>query len=285
MTASVWSGHWAPLAITSHMWDTEEAEPWDTAQLLQEPARVTGAALPGCVRLSPVSGEWDERPPAQRDGCGARRGQAGHHPMSPGPLVVTLHSPVTRPLSPAWPRRLLLSWAGLHHPELPGDTHWWHPGTGDIATLTRATNERRWRGHGGVTWCLSDTRCQLPGVNWAQCGRHKSHSRHDIWGWQPQHVTKTSQRHGTNNFYLHIRTLSRKTFRHPRWLSWRKKGVTRDDGNVVVDYLPHHPDPQMGVADFQEKTPQWTLLTFQLQISEKVIGIIVFKNKMQHFQY
>ena len=172
MTASVWSGHWAPLAITSHMWDTEEAEPWDTAQLLQEPARVTGAALPGCVRLSPVSGEWDERPPAQRDGCGARRGQAGHHPMSPGPLVVTLHSPVTRPLSPAWPRRLLLSWAGLHHPELPGDTHWWHPGTGDIATLTRATNERRWRGHGGVTWCLSDTRCQLPGVNWAQCGRH-----------------------------------------------------------------------------------------------------------------
>lgn len=36
----------------------------------------------------------------------------------------------------------------------------------------------------------------------------------------------------------------------------KEEGVTRDDGNVVVDYLPHHPDPQMGVADFPEKTPE-----------------------------
>lgn len=261
---SVWSGHWAALAITSHMWDTEEAEPWDTQSSCQ--CRAGPGDWSSFAGLCPAQpgGEWDERPPARDGWCagpgGDRRAITRCHPgpdISPASghtlLSLGVRCNQASELSPAQPRRLRASVeAGLSSPG-PGDTHWWHPGTGD--TRDTRTGDK-WEAVAGTHGAARHMRLQWHRVSITRAKLGSLWpSRHDIWGWQPQHVTKTSQRHGTNNFYLHIRTLSRKTFRHLRWLSWRKEGVTRDDGNVVVDYLPHHPDSQMGVADFPEKTP------------------------------
>ena len=151
---------------------------------------------------------------------------------------------------------------------------------------------RHWgqmRGRGGDTdrqlshLVSSSVQCQLLALNWAHCGRQDMTSER----WQPQHVTKTSQRHGTNNFYLHITTLSRKTFRHLKLLSCWKKGVTRDDGNVVVDYLPHHSYSVTQTRNERCRLPRenmkWTLLTFQSQISSRTKYWQYFANRCNLF--
>ena len=126
----------------------------------------------------------------RRETTGERRvrGQAGTGGPSPDVTRALTpasgHTPLTSlgvrcnqasELSPAWPRRPRAS-VELSWPPPPGC-----PGTliGDIRgqATSRHSHGRQMRGGGGdmgsaVTWCFSDIQCQLPGVYWAQCGRH-----------------------------------------------------------------------------------------------------------------
>ena len=124
-----------------------------------EPGPVTGAALPGSVRLSRAASETRDH----RRETGGVRGQAGTGGPSPDvtraltsarPLVTLCSasvSGVTRPVSCPRPNlggSVRVSRLASHHPgpgTLIGDIR----GQATLATLARATNERRWRGHTG----------------------------------------------------------------------------------------------------------------------------------------